>query len=215
MARSTRKTYIIRPLEMSDIPTMSQWFTDLDELSLFDRSMRIPLSLEASEKSWSDSIGNSASKGKYWFAIVCNEDKLTGIVGLEDVSLVNGDAIIPMYIEKTARNRGLGIRSLAMVLDLAFRQLGLNRLTSYYRVDNGISRSLIERLGFREEGCMRQAWFAGGRYLDMIVIGILRQEWLERRQALAEELDCNTVVTFGRHSSGRWSWPPADVGSEA
>ncbi|MCZ6592681.1 MAG: GNAT family protein [Alphaproteobacteria bacterium] len=215
MTKIKRDTYFVRPLEKSDIPTISHWFVDLDDLSAFDRCMRIPLSLGATEKAWSDSIGNDGLNGKYWFAIDDKENQTIGIIGLESVSLINGDAVLPVCMAKAARNKGIGIRSAALMLDIAFQQLGLNRLTSYYRADNDVTRYLTERAGFRQEGCMRQAWFAGGRHVDMIIVGILRQEWMERRKTLAEELDPKTVVTFGRHSSGTWSWPPVDDRDDA
>ena len=215
MTKTKRDTYFVRPLENSDIPTITRWFVDLDDLSAFDRSMRIPLSLDASEKAWSDAVGNDGSNGKYWFAIDDEENQMIGVIGLESVNLINGDAVLALCMDKTARNKGVGIRSTALVLDVAFRQLGLNRLTSYFRADNDATRHLTKRAGFRQEGCMRQAWFAGGQLVDMIVVGILRQEWMEGRMVLAEELDTNTVVTFGRHSSRKWSWPPADVRDDA
>ena len=210
MSKTQRETYFVRPLENSDVPTISRWCEDLDDLSAFDRCMRIPLSRDASEKAWSDAVGNDGANGKYWFAIDDEENQTIGIIGLESVNLINGDAVLPVCMAKTARNKGIGIRSAALMLDVAFQQLGLNRLTSYYRADNEVTRYLTERAGFQQEGCMRQAWFAGGQHVDMIIVGILRQEWMERRKTLAKELDIDTVVTFGRHSSGTWSWPPRD-----
>ena len=47
---------------------------------------------------------------------------------------------------------------------------GLNRITSYYHADNEGSRKLTERVGFEVEGRMRQAWFSGGLYADMVVV---------------------------------------------
>ncbi|HUF87932.1 MAG TPA: GNAT family protein [Thermohalobaculum sp.] len=214
MTRSKRTIFFVRPLEMTDIPAVTQWFLDLDDLALFDRSMRVPLSRQAAEKSWAESLGNDDRSGKSWFAITCEQDIPIGIIGLESVSVVNGDAVVPMCIERAVRNKGVGIRALALVLDIAFRQLGLSRVTSYYRADNEASRALTGRAGFSEEGCVRQAWFSGGERHDMIVIGLLRQEWLERRKTLAQELEHDTVVTFGRDTSGRWSWPPAASGRE-
>lgn len=214
MTRSKRTIYFVRPLEMTDLPAVTQWFLDLDDLALFDRSMRLPLGRQAAEKSWTESLGNDDRSGKSWFAITCEQDIPIGIIGLESVSVVNGDAVVPMCIERAVRNKGIGIRALALVLDIAFRQLGLVRVTSYYRADNEISRALTGRAGFSEEGRMRQAWFSGGERHDMIVIGLLRQEWLERRKTLARELGRDTVVTFGRDTSGRWSWPPAASGTE-
>lgn len=202
--------YSLRPFEKSDVATVTRWFVDLDDLALFDRNQRIPHNLEAAEKSWAEALGNDGSNGKYWFTIDDAGGSAVGIVGLESVSPINGDAVIPLYMERSNRSKGVGVRAVALVMDLAFIQLGLNRLTSYYRADNARSRSLTERVGFRQEGCMRQAWFAAGSRLDMIVVGILRDEWMERRTALAAEFRPTPLVVFGDPSSRRaWSWPPA------
>ncbi len=214
MTRAKPTRFFVRPLEKADVPTLTQWFLDLDDLALFDRSMRIPLNREAADKSWVELLGNDSRSRNYWFAITCEQGNPIGIIGLESISVVNGDAIVPMCVDTAARNKGVGIRSLALVLDIAFRQLRLNRLTSFYRADNEASRSMTERAGFRQEGRMRQAWFAEGELFDMIAIGILREEWMQRRRTLAEELDRSTVVSFGRGTSGKWSWPPTETGKD-
>lgn len=202
------ETYFMRPLEGSDVSTIARWFVDLDDLSLFDRALRAPLNLSSSEKAWSDALGNNDEKGKYWFALIDEADDLVGISGIEGISVINRDGVIPLFIERGSRKKGVGCRALALMLDIAFIHLGLNRLTSYFRSDNDATRTLVERVGFRQEGCMQQAWFAKGQHLDMIVIGILRREWMERRKKLAVELDANVTVTFGRESAGTWRWPP-------
>lgn len=200
--------YSLRPLEKIHIPQIARWFGDLDALSSFDRAMRVPHSLDAAEKAWSEVLGNDGQNGKYWFSICRGEAEIVGIIGLENLSQVNRDAVIALYVEKQTRNKGVGVRAAALLLDVAFQQLGLNRVTSYYRADNKASRQLIERVGFQHEGCMRKAWFAHGQNLDMIVVGILREEWLERREGLAGELVPSPIVAFGSPQSRRWTWPP-------
>ena len=211
MTHERPEAYFMRPLEGSDVSTIARWFVDLDDLSLFDRALRAPLNLSSSEKAWSDALGNNDEKGKYWFALIDGADNLIGISGIEGISVINRDGVIPLFIKRGSRNKGVGSRALPLMLDIAFTHLGLNRLTSYFRSDNTATRTLVERVGFRQEGCMRQAWFAKGQYLDMIVIGILRQEWMERRKALATELPADVTVTFGRESAGTWCWPPVQL----
>ncbi len=202
------ENYFVRPLEKSDVVTITRWLEDLEDLSLFDRCARIPLNLEASEKVWADAFSSDVAAGKYWFAIEDGQSEPIGIVGLENVNHINGDAVLAVCISGQLRKKGIGIRTAALIMDVAFLQLGLNRLTSYYRADNDASRHLIERVGFQQEGCMRQAWFTNGRHVDMMTVGILRQEWMERKDTLARELDKKTVVKFGRHPSQAWTWPP-------
>jgi ribosomal-protein-serine acetyltransferase len=44
-------------------------------------------------------------------------------------------------------------------------------------VDNRRSRSIPERLGFRQEGVLRKAELVGDRYVDHIVYVTLASEW--------------------------------------
>ncbi len=145
---------------------------------------------------------------KCWFAITSEPTGVAGIVGLERISPVNRDAVIALYVDHAIRRQGVGIRASALILDFAFRQLGLNRVTSYYRNDNASSRDLVSQAGFEVEGTMRQAWFSDGRFHDMIVVGILAEDWKVRRDALAEELGETTVIAFGDGRSVGSKWPP-------
>ena len=41
----------------------------------------------------------------------------------------------------------------------------------------------------------------------MAIVGMLAEEWREKRKALRDELGGEVVVTLGGRPSGRWSWP--------
>ncbi|WP_170763128.1 GNAT family N-acetyltransferase [Ruegeria lacuscaerulensis] len=195
-------------MEKADLEVVTPWFQDIEDLARFDRTSRIPFNLAQTEDVWSDAFSPSGSKCKCWFVIESDSGQVLGLAGLEAISPVNRDAVIAMFVEKSARRLGLAIRATALVVDFAFRQLGLNRLTSYYRSDNHISRDLVARIGCQVEGTMRQAWYADGQYHDMLVVGVLREDWMARRLSLANELCPNTIVTFGSSKSAIWSWPP-------
>ncbi|MBQ4825464.1 GNAT family N-acetyltransferase [Leisingera sp. HS039] len=198
----------LRPLEAEDLATMAGWFQNVTDLACFDRAARSPLSLPASAQAWIPPAGTAPDTSKCWFAIVTNTNALCGIAGLESISMVNRDAIIALFIEQSKRRQGIGIRSLALLLDFAFRQIGLNRITSYYRADNTRSEELTTRAGFATEGRMRAAWYAEGRYFDMITVGLLREEWEASRRVLAQELDASVKAGFHGAEITGWAWPP-------
>ncbi len=54
---------------------------------------------------------------------------------------------------------------------------------------------------------MRKAWFADGRHVDIVVIGILDKEWLKQRADLAARLSTDTMVILGRTPWGVRTWP--------
>lgn len=214
MSNDTLKSFILRPTEKSDLSVLSYWFQDVTDLACFDRARRIPANNEQTELLWSDITGGSAKDENCWFTIESDAKEAVGLVGLDTISYCNRDAVMPLFVQKSIRRRGVGIRACALVLDLAFRQLGLNRVTSYVRADNLSSKNLLSQLGFQIEGTLRQAWFSEGQFHDMIAVGILLPDWMDRRRALARELHSETLVMLGPDASPEWSWPLRDHSDE-
>ncbi len=207
MSDSPKNHFNLRPLEQDDLDTIATWFRDIDDLALFDRKSRVPLNKLQTQEHWNDAVCQSRDGGACWFVVETHAGQQVGLAGLDGISNINRDAVIPLFVDKSVRRHGVGIRTAALMLDLAFRQLGLNRVTSFYRADNDSTRELVARLGFSIEGTMRQAWFANGQFRDMAVVGILKDEWFERRQTLNHELDAGTAVSLSPRLSPLWTWP--------
>lgn len=208
MSKSSTGALRLRPMKKADLEVITYWFQDVEDLARFDRKSRIPLNQSQMEEHWDYVVGAPADNCTCWFFVESDNGEALGIIGLEDISQINRDAVVALFIEKSVRRCGVGIRALSLVLDYAFRQLGLNRVTSYYRADNHNSRDLVSRVGCQVEGTMRQAWFANGQFHDMVVVGILQEDWLANRQELGRELGSDIVATIGLDTSSRWSWPP-------
>ena len=72
---------------------------------------------------------------------------------------------------------GANRESKALMCHLAFALLGLDRVGAYSNVDHERSQRALERIGFRREGVLRRYHRHGGRALDVVVYGLLREEW--------------------------------------
>ena len=208
MSARQSAAFRLRPLESGDFAAMAVWFQNIADLARFDRSVRAPFNAESMEASWGKTSAADTEGSRHWFTIISETGELCGITGLESISSVNRDAVIALFVEESRRRQGIGIRSTALVLDFAFRQIGLNRVTSYYRADNTRSQQMTSRAGFETEGRMRDAWFAEGRYFDMVTVGLLRRDWELRRGDLAGELDATCNVRFQGAGISGWAWPP-------
>jgi ribosomal-protein-alanine N-acetyltransferase len=64
------------------------------------------------------------------------------------------------------------------VFHLAFRQLGLERLGAYADVRHARSQRALEKVGFRREGVLRSFHRHDTAAKDVVVFGLLREEWL-------------------------------------
>jgi ribosomal-protein-serine acetyltransferase len=74
-------------------------------------------------------------------------------------------------------------RAVAALIEHAVSVLELNRIEIRAAVGNARSHAVPQRLGFREEGTLRQAERVGGVYLDVVVFSLLASEW--RAEALS------------------------------
>ena len=206
-SQTTGNRFLLRPLALEHIAMIARWYERMDDLILFDRHTPLPISAEAAEATWRDSILAPEPRTSHWFVIADGNDELVGLAGLQGINYKNGDAVLAILIAESARGNGIGTRAGALLLDIGFHQLRLTRVSTFVHADNQISQRLTEGLGFQEEGRVRQGWFANGSHTDILVIGILADEWRKRRESLQGELGTDTCVALGDGSSGLWSWP--------
>lgn len=202
----------IRAMELSDIDAIATWFDDPEDISLFERSSPIPIGREARRAGWKEDLTASASSAKAFWYIACNgKGEPVAIGGLQAVNYFHGDAVLPMFVARQMRGKGIGIRMIGLLLDIAFDSLRLARVTTYYREDNEISAKLARRASFTEEGRMRKAWFYDGVHLDMVVAGVLREEWIDQRSTVQKELDQSMILRFGAGTNDRLTWPKGEA----
>ncbi|MFD1777211.1 GNAT family N-acetyltransferase [Fredinandcohnia salidurans] len=70
-------------------------------------------------------------------------------------------------------------KTLKSYVDYGFRELGLNRIEVSIAAENKRSRTLVERVGFVEEGKLRQAEWLYDHYVDHIIYSTLAKVWNE------------------------------------
>jgi RimJ/RimL family protein N-acetyltransferase len=195
--------FTMRPMTLDDIETVAVWLQDVDDLSLFDRNMAVPPSQDTVRDSWKADLAIAKFPSAYWFVLESCDREPVAIGGLQSVNYVHGDAVLPILVSKAARGKGLGLRAAMILLDLAFDRLRLRRVTTFFRSDNLRTERLTRRVGFQQEGRMREAWFADGQFLDCMVVGLLRDEWHSRRTTLNAELDNSISVVLNSGTAPR------------
>jgi [ribosomal protein S5]-alanine N-acetyltransferase len=73
--------------------------------------------------------------------------------------------------------QGLMREALAVLIGFAFNTLALNRIEAEVNPANTASLALLARLGFVQEGVLRERWVAKGQAYDVVAHGLLRREW--------------------------------------
>jgi ribosomal-protein-serine acetyltransferase len=105
------------------------------------------------------------------------DGRAAGTIGLR-VNLLQNNGELGYWIGEEFEGRGLITRACRLFIDHAFGELGLHRISLHAGVGNQRSRAVAERLGFREEGVIRDGdRVGGGRYVDLVAYGLLEDEW--------------------------------------
>jgi ribosomal-protein-serine acetyltransferase len=110
-------------------------------------------------------------------AIIDPTGAIVGMVGFHGVDWANRRTSIGYWLARTEQGRGTMTEAVRALVDHAFGTWGLNRVAIEAAVDNARSRAVPERLGFREEGVLREVERVDGRMLDHVVYSMLGADW--------------------------------------
>ncbi len=85
-----------------------------------------------------------------------------------------------------ARGKGYASEALGAVIDEAFETADLDEIQACIIPENGASRSVLDRTGFREERLLRSGAVIRGRHVDVLLFTLTRASWdRQRREAPA------------------------------
>ncbi|MDT4897558.1 MAG: hypothetical protein QOH25_2635 [Acidobacteriota bacterium] len=115
----------------------------------------------------------------FTFALELKETgALTGHVALKMQE--DRQAEIGFTMASAFHGKGLAFEAVTSVLNYAFTELQLHRVTAIVDCENERSIALLDRLGMRREGHFTQNIWFKGRWGDEYLYAVLRAEWLER-----------------------------------
>ena len=168
---------ILRPLAPSDVPLLLNFFQDMNAMRYYLPQMWRTYNLEQLYgllADWHDQVTDFV----YSVRSADEEGALLGIVNLSGIDWTSHTAEIGVAIvDPAVRGRGLGTQTLTLMLNYAFEQMGLRRVFARVMSENDPSLRLFDKLGFTREGVMREHVARDGRFLDMILFGLLKNEW--------------------------------------
>lgn len=197
----------LKPVTVQHLEYISGWYQSVDELALIESHLPLPVNSQSLETLWQRDLEQKAPRTSYLYSICDAADKPVGFTGLQDLNLTYGSGVVFVFVDKNHRRRGLALRAIALLLDMAYLQLRLHRVATYVHCDNQPSLDLVHRVGFRDEGCQRESCFFGGKYSDVNIVGMLAREWEDCRTALSNELGSDIRLSIGDDEKSEWSWP--------
>jgi RimJ/RimL family protein N-acetyltransferase len=157
-----------------DAVIMTRWREDAEYMRMVDTDWMRPASAEDSP------LGRAgvAPNGVEFRIRAVPDDRLIGFVALHSIEWNNQVGEISIGIGCSADwGKGYGTEALRLALRFAFDELNLNRVWLTVIGYNTRAVRAYEKVGFRHEGVLRQAGLRDGKRYDLLVMGLLREEW--------------------------------------
>ena len=93
-----------------------------------------------------------------------------------------GVSEIGYMLARSHWGRGVALEAVNRVIECLFVDEGYRRVFADTDPDNVHSRSLLEKLGFQREGLLRGEWETHIGVRDSVIYGLLKDEWVARRE---------------------------------
>lgn len=114
------------------------------------------------------------------YAIVLRETgRVIGTIGFMSYAEDNASAEIGYSMARGLWGRGLMPEAVTALLDLGFRQMRLHRIEAQHVPANQASGRVMLKCGMRHEGTLRGRVFIKGKFSDVELYAILREDWYQ------------------------------------
>ncbi|WP_411953847.1 GNAT family N-acetyltransferase [Alkalibacillus sp. S2W] len=168
----------LRKVEKNDAEKYHKWRNDTDVM--FSTNPSLDLYSFEDTKDFVENVlmDNSSSKS---YIIIDRKNEITiGVTSLINIDYKNRNAESIIDIgEKEYWGQGYGTEALNLLLNYAFQELNLHRVSLKVFSFNEKAIRLYQKLGFKEEGKSRQSLFRNGQWHDIIHMGILAEEYVD------------------------------------
>lgn len=114
----------------------------------------------------------------HWAITSLSDNALLGYIGLRDIDLESRQAKLGFRVGPGRQRNHTAIEAAQAALAFAFTDLGMNRISVCHTVGLPLTAQVLTSLGMRREGLLRQEYWDGEQFEDVVLWAILRAEWM-------------------------------------
>ena len=112
-----------------------------------------------------------------WCIVRKDESRVVGTIGYMWYQRDNNACEVGYSLARRRWNRGYMTEALAEVLRFSFEELGVHRVEAQHEVENAASGAVMRKCGMRKEGTLRGRLYNKGRYVDVDLYAMLREDY--------------------------------------
>jgi len=175
----------LRALKRDDLPLFVHWLNDPEVIQGIMQTL--PFSLE-DEEDWYAGVRKKPQEERPLVIEILTEEgwEPIGNCGLFGIDWRSRQAEFGIVIgAKNHWSRGYGSEALRLIIQHGFNTLNLNRISLRVFANNPRAIRAYEKVGFVQEGCLRQGYYQNGGYVDIFIMSILRSDWHDSGEKLS------------------------------
>lgn len=169
----------LRAPEREDLPRFVAWLNDPEVREGLD--LYLPMSMVEEERWFENMLENPAAEHPMVIEIRVGDQWIpVGNCGFHVIDNRVRSAEVGIFIgEKKYWSQGYGTQVMRMLQRHGFETLNLNRISLRVYEDNPRAVRAYQKAGFIDEGRLREGMYKKGRYIDVLLMSVLRSDWEE------------------------------------
>jgi len=166
---------VLRELRASDAPALFAMLTT-EDVSRFISPP--PVNIEGFERFIAWTLRQRTAGCYACFAVtLLADDTAIGIFQLRELEPGFGTAEWGFAIGSPYWGTGVFQEGASLMIDFAFRGVGVHRLEARAAVRNARGNGALRKVGAVQEGLLRKSFLRNGEYLDQVLWTILEEDW--------------------------------------
>ncbi len=160
--------------------SFSRWSLDTEYWRLLASDTPVPRSIKSIRQLIEKDLEKDPPDALSFMIKKVDDDQIIGEIDLNGILWTHGEAFLGIGLgERAYWGQGYGTEAISLMLNYAFSELNLQRISLNVFEYNQRALHTYQKVGFREEGCLREYLQRDGKRYDLIFMGILRSEWEE------------------------------------
>ncbi|MFX3649375.1 MAG: GNAT family N-acetyltransferase [Paenibacillus sp.] len=171
------KRFLLREIKQIDSQDIFQIFSS-DEVTTFYDVERFTNMKQAEEliQRWNERFENG--QVIRWGIALKSDNRIVGTCGFHGWMKQHYKAAMGYELAPEFWQQGYMTEVAKKIVEYGFKNLELNRIEAFVEPENAGSRTLLEKIGFSEEGILKENFIWKNRFVDNVIYALLKKDYV-------------------------------------
>jgi [ribosomal protein S5]-alanine N-acetyltransferase len=170
------KRLVLRKVTKEDANSILNYLSDEEVMKYYGLEPFTSINDALDEISWYQSIQNNKT-GIRWGITLKEQGVVIGSCGFHNIISQHSRTEIGFEMSKEQWGKGIAAEAVEAIISYGFEQMNFQRIEALIEPDNLPSQKLVEKLGFIREGLLRNYEFTCGKFDDLYMYSLLKQDF--------------------------------------